>query len=109
MKHSAYVVSLYIYRKITHVRMKIVYTFLSIVLIFLSSVSLSAQSADAIRKDPTYLSGEGKAFTLDQAKKYALNEILNQITMTVKSDFTSKEREQNSNGSVIRDIRKIGN
>ena len=81
--------------------MKSIHTFLSIVLIFLSSAELYAQSAEAIRKDLTYLSGEGKAYTLDQAKKYALNEIMNQITMTVKSDFTSKEREQNNNGAVI--------
>ncbi len=69
-----------------------------LLLLSLTTFAASAQSVEldveTIRGDrENYISGEGKATSLRKATSYALEDIINQISVTVKSDFLSVESE----------------
>ncbi len=71
------------------------YLSLTLLVITLATSAQSVeQDVEAIRNDrQNYISGEGKATSLRQATNYALEDIINQISVTVKSDFLSVESE----------------
>lgn len=66
-------------------------------------LTVTAQGVDGIKRNSSYLYGEGGGVTLQAAKEAALADLIQKISVTVHSDFTSKERELNQDGNVTSD------
>ena len=64
------------------------------------ALTVTAQGVDGIKRNSSYLYGEGGGVTLQAAKEAALADLIQKISVTVHSDFTSKERELNQDGNV---------
>ena len=64
------------------------------------ALTVMAQGVDGIKRNSSYLYGEGGGVTLQAAKEAALADLIQKISVTVHSDFTSKERELNQDGNV---------
>ena len=73
----------------------------ALIVIFLLSHTFSyAQKVDEIKsKISEYAYGEGEGATLSSADDAALVDLLRKISVTVKGDFVSRERETTSNSS----------
>lgn len=67
------------------------------------ALTVAAQGVDGIKRNSSYLYGEGGGVTLQAAKEAALADLIQKISVTVHSDFTSKERELNQDGNVTSD------
>ena len=67
------------------------------------ALTVTAQGVDGIKHNSSYLYGEGGGVTLQAAKEAALADLIQKISVTVHSDFTSKERELNQDGNVTSD------
>ena len=67
------------------------------------ALTVMAQGVDGIKRNSSYLYGEGGGVTLQAAKEAALADLIQKISVTVHSDFTSKERELNQDGNVTSD------
>ena len=67
------------------------------------ALTVTAQGVDGIKRNSSYLYGEGGGVTLQAAKEAALADLIQKISVTVHSDFTSKERELNQDGNVTSD------
>ena len=67
------------------------------------ALTVTAQGVDGIKRNSSYLYGEGGGVTLHAAKEAALADLIQKISVTVHSDFTSKERELNQDGNVTSD------
>ena len=67
------------------------------------ALTVMAQGVDGIKRNSSYLYGEGGGATLQAAKEAALADLIQKISVTVHSDFTSKERELNQDGNVTSD------
>ena len=67
------------------------------------ALTVTAQGVDGIKRNSSYLYGEGGGATLQAAKEAALADLIQKISVTVHSDFTSKERELNQDGNVTSD------
>ena len=88
---------------------------LALCIIITMALTVTAQGVDGIKRNSSYLYGEGGGVTLQAAKEAALADLIQKISVTVHSDFTSKERELNQDGNVTSDaeyqsiIRQVGN
>ena len=67
------------------------------------ALTVMAQGVDGIKRNSSYLYGEGGGVTLQAAKEAALADLIQKISVTVHSNFTSKERELNQDGNVTSD------
>ena len=67
------------------------------------ALTVAAQGVDGIKRNSSYLYGEGGGVTLQAAKEAALADLIQKISVTVHSDFTSKEHELNQDGNVTSD------
>ena len=67
------------------------------------ALTVTAQGVDGIKRNSSYLYGEGGGVTLQAAKEAALADLIQKISVTVHSDFTSKERELNQDVNVTSD------
>ena len=67
------------------------------------ALTVMAHGVDGIKRNSSYLYGEGGGVTLQAAKEAALADLIQKISVTVHSDFTSKERELNQDGNVTSD------
>lgn len=76
---------------------------LALCIIITMALTVTAQGVDGIRRNSSYLYGEGGGVTLQAAKEAALADLIQKISVTVHSDFTSKERELNQDGNVTSD------
>lgn len=76
---------------------------LALGIIITMALTVTAQGVDGIRRNSSYLYGEGGGVTLQAAKEAALADLIQKISVTVHSDFTSKERELNQDGNVTSD------
>lgn len=76
---------------------------LTLGVILMLALTVPAQGVDGIKRDGNYLYGEGGGVTLQAAKEAALADLIQKISVTVHSDFTSKEREQSQDGNVTSD------
>lgn len=76
---------------------------LALGIIITMALTVTAQGVDGIKRNSSYLYGEGGGVTLQAAKEAALADLIQKISVTVHSDFTSKERELNQDGNVISD------
>lgn len=76
---------------------------LALGIIITMALTVTAQGVDGIKRNSSYLYGEGGGVTLQAAKEAALADLIQKISVTVHSDFTSKERELNQNGNVASD------
>lgn len=72
-------------------------------IIITMALTVTAQGVDGIKRNSCYLYGEGGGVTLQAAKEAALADLIQKISVTVHSDFTSKERELNQDGNVTSD------
>lgn len=72
-------------------------------IIITMELTVTAQGVDGIKRNGSYLYGEGGGVTLQAAKEAALADLIQKISVTVHSDFTSKERELNQDGNVTSD------
>lgn len=72
-------------------------------IIITMALTVTAQGVDGIKRNSSYLYGEGGGVTLQAAKEAALADLIQKISVTVHSDFTSKERELNQDGNVTSD------
>lgn len=72
-------------------------------IIIMMALTVTAQGVDGIKRNSSYLYGEGGGVTLQAAKEAALADLIQKISVTVHSDFTSKERELNQDGNVTSD------
>lgn len=72
-------------------------------IIITMALTVTAQGVDGIKRNSSYLYGEGGGVTLQAAKEVALADLIQKISVTVHSDFTSKERELNQDGNVTSD------
>lgn len=72
-------------------------------IIITMALTVTAQGVDGIKRNGSYLYGEGGGVTLQAAKEAALADLIQKISVTVHSDFTSKERELNQYGNVTSD------
>lgn len=72
-------------------------------IIITMALTVTAQGVDGIKRNSSYLYGEGGGATLQAAKEAALADLIQKISVTVHSDFTSKERELNQDGNVTSD------
>lgn len=73
---------------------------LALGIIITIALTVTAQGVDGIKRNSSYLYGEGGGVTLQAAKEAALADLIQKISVTVHSDFTSKERELNQDGNV---------
>lgn len=73
---------------------------LALCIIITMALTVTAQGVDGIKRNSSYLYGEGGGVTLQAAKEAALADLIQKISVTVHSDFTSKERELNQDGNV---------
>lgn len=76
---------------------------LALCIIITMALTVTAQGVDGIKRNSSYLYGEGGGVTLQAAKEAALADLIQKISVTVHSDFTSKERELNQDGNVTFD------
>lgn len=76
---------------------------LALCIIITMALTVAAQGVDGIKRNSSYLYGEGGGVTLQVAKEAALADLIQKISVTVHSDFTSKERELNQDGNVTSD------
>lgn len=76
---------------------------LALCIIITMALTVTAQGVDGIKCNSSYLYGEGGGVTLQAAKEAALADLIQKISVTVHSDFTSKERELNQDGNVTSD------
>lgn len=76
---------------------------LALGIIITIALTVTAQGVDGIKRNSSYLYGEGGGVTLQAAKEAALADLIQKISVTVHSDFTSKERELNQDGNVTSD------
>lgn len=76
---------------------------LALCIIITMALTVTAQGVDGIKRNSSYLYGEGGGVTLPAAKEAALADLIQKISVTVHSDFTSKERELNQDGNVTSD------
>lgn len=76
---------------------------LALGVIITMALTVTAQGVDGIKRNSSYLYGEGGGVTLQAAKEAALADLIQKISVTVHSDFTSKERELNQDGNVTSD------
>ena len=76
---------------------------LALGIIITMALTVTAQGVDCIKRNSSYLYGEGGGVTLQAAKEAALADLIQKISVTVHSDFTSKERELNQDGNVTSD------
>lgn len=76
---------------------------LALGIIITMALTVTAQGVDGIKRSSSYLYGEGGGVTLQAAKEAALADLIQKISVTVHSDFTSKERELNQDGNVTSD------
>lgn len=76
---------------------------LALGIIITMAQTVMAQGVDGIKRNSSYLYGEGGGVTLQAAKEAALADLIQKISVTVHSDFTSKERELNQDGNVTSD------
>lgn len=76
---------------------------LALGIIITMALTVAAQGVDGIKRNSSYLYGEGGGVTLQAAKEAALADLIQKISVTVHSDFTSKERELNQDGNVTSD------
>lgn len=76
---------------------------LALGIIITMALTVTAQGIDGIKRNSSYLYGEGGGVTLQAAKEAALADLIQKISVTVHSDFTSKERELNQDGNVTSD------
>lgn len=76
---------------------------LTLCIIITMALTVTAQGVDGIKRNSSYLYGEGGGVTLQAAKEAALADLIQKISVTVHSDFTSKERELNQDGNVTSD------
>lgn len=76
---------------------------LALGIIITMALTVMAQGVDGIKRNGSYLYGEGGGVTLQAAKEAALADLIQKISVTVHSDFTSKERELNQDGNVTSD------
>lgn len=76
---------------------------LALGIIITMALTVMAQGFDGIKRNSSYLYGEGGGVTLQAAKEAALADLIQKISVTVHSDFTSKERELNQDGNVTSD------
>lgn len=76
---------------------------LALGIIITMALIVTAQGVDGIKRNSSYLYGEGGGVTLQAAKEAALADLIQKISVTVHSDFTSKERELNQDGNVTSD------
>lgn len=76
---------------------------LALCIIITMALTVTAQCVDGIKRNSSYLYGEGGGVTLQAAKEAALADLIQKISVTVHSDFTSKERELNQDGNVTSD------
>ena len=76
---------------------------LALGIIITMALTVTAQGVDGIKRNSGYLYGEGGGVTLQAAKEAALADLIQKISVTVHSDFTSKERELNQDGNVTSD------
>lgn len=76
---------------------------LALGIIITMALTVTAQGVDGIKRNSSYLYGEGGGVTLQAAKEAALADLIRKISVTVHSDFTSKERELNQDGNVTSD------
>ena len=76
---------------------------LALGIIITMALTVTAQGVDGIKRNSSYLYGEGGGVSLQAAKEAALADLIQKISVTVHSDFTSKERELNQDGNVTSD------
>lgn len=76
---------------------------LALGIIITMALTVMAQGVDGIKRNSSYLYGEGGGVTLQAAKEAALADLIQKISVTVHSDFTSKERGLNQDGNVTSD------
>lgn len=76
---------------------------LALGIVITMALTVTAQGVDGIKRNSSYLYGEGGGVTLQAAKEAALADLIQKISVTVHSDFTSKERELNQDGNVTSD------
>ena len=76
---------------------------LALGIIITMALTVTAQGVDGIKRNSSYLYGEGGGVTLQAAKEAALADLIQKISVTAHSDFTSKERELNQDGNVTSD------
>lgn len=76
---------------------------LALGIIITMALTVTAQGVDGIKRNSSYLYGVGGGVTLQAAKEAALADLIQKISVTVHSDFTSKERELNQDGNVTSD------
>lgn len=76
---------------------------LALGIIITMALTVTAQGVDGIKRNSSYLYGEGGGVTLQAAKEAALADLIQKISVTVHSDFTSKEHELNQDGNVTSD------
>ena len=76
---------------------------LALGIIITMALTVMAQGVDGIKRNSSYLYGEGGGVTLQAAKEASLADLIQKISVTVHSDFTSKERELNQDGNVTSD------
>lgn len=76
---------------------------LALGIIITMALTVMAQGVDGIKRNSSYLYGEGGGVTLQAAKEAALADLIQKISVTVHSDFTSKERELDQDGNVTSD------
>lgn len=76
---------------------------LALGIIITMALTVTAQGVDGIKRNSSYLYGEGGGVTLQAAKEAAIADLIQKISVTVHSDFTSKERELNQDGNVTSD------
>ena len=74
--------------------------FLTLILILSLSLTMHGQSWDNIKKNSTYLWGEGKGSTIAEADRNALSDLTSKITTHVSSTFDIIE-EENSDGKNV--------
>lgn len=79
------------------------YTIL-LLLVIVICITSSAQTVDDIRENRAiYIYGEGRAATVQQADKYALDDIISQISVSIRSEFQLNNKEVECNGEMTLD------
>lgn len=74
--------------------------FFSTIALLVVCLHLYSQSVSEIKSTSIYLYGEGWGQTIKQADDAALQDLISKISIDVVSTFSSREEEQNTNGSI---------
>lgn len=80
----------------------------TLIVLFLFSLSIYAQSVNDIKNSRMYLWGEGDGITLNEADQNALSMLINQISVSVESQF-EMEKTENADGEVSEKVKSIVN